>query len=719
MNRKIFTSLIILLALLCMNMGVKADDDSELWLRYKPLPETLKNEYSVAFESMVATESGEVFGAAVTELDIAFEGLTGTKLPRVTRLANRALIIGTAGNRLVRQLVPKGDLENCGSEGFIIRSIESRGSRYTVIAGKTQAGVLYGAFTLIRLMQSGESVSNLNINETPAYELRLLNHWDNLNGTVERGYAGHSIWWEMPGDDEKLKELYTTYARANASVGINGASVNNVNASPQVLTPEYISRFAKFAGYLRPYNMKIYMSINFSSPRIIGGLPTSDPLDPAVKQWWKDKVQEIYSEIPDFGGFLVKANSEGQPGPQDYGRTHADGANMLAEALEPYNGVVMWRAFVYEPTGDDRAKQAFTEFMPFDGKFHRNVIVQVKNGPVDFQPREPFSPLFGAMQKTSLMIEFQITQEYLGFSNHLAYLAPMQKEVLDADTYARGNGSTVAKATDGTLFSFHRTAIAGVANIGRDINWTGHHFGQANWYAYGRLAWNHQLSSDAIGKEWLKITFSHDNDFVKKSLDIMMRSREAVVSYMTPLGLHHLMGWDHHHGPEPWTNIPRARADWLPRYYHNASQDGIGFNRSSTGSNATAQYFSPLREKFDSPETCPENMILWFHHLPWDYKMKSGRTLWDELSYEYTHGVNEARDFQRLWDSLEGKIDEERFKHVQYKLKVQAREALWWRDACLLYFQTYSQRPIPLELERPVHDLEELKKVKFDMKHHN
>jgi alpha-glucuronidase len=711
--------LITLSFILLIFDALKAEDGSSLWLRYKPLPETLQNDYKSVFQSLVISEKGEVYNAAANEFEMAFGGLTGGKLPKVSRIGNGALILGTASNRLVRQLVSKADIESCGNEGFIIRTGENRGSRYTMIAAKTEAGVLYGAFTLIRFMQAGEPVTQLNISEKPKYELRLLNHWDNLNGTVERGYAGHSIWWEMPGDDETLKELYTTYARANASIGINGTSINNVNASPQVLTPEYISRFANFAGYLRPYNMKIYMSINFSSPRIIGGLPTSDPLDPAVKQWWKDKVQEIYREIPDFGGFLVKANSEGQPGPQDYGRTHADGANMLAEALEPYNGVVMWRAFVYEPTGDDRAKQAYSEFMPFDGKFHRNVIVQVKNGPVDFQPREPFSPLFGAMQKSSVMIEFQITQEYLGFSNHLAYLAPMQEEVFDADTYAKGEGSTVAKATDGTLFPFHRTAIAGVANIGRDVNWTGHHFGQANWYAFGRLAWNHELTSEDIGKEWLKLNFSHDNDFLKNSLDIMMRSREAVVSYMTPFGLHHLMGWDHHHGPEPWTDIPRARPDWLPRYYHKASTDGIGFNRSSTGSNATTQYFSPLREKFDAPQTSPENMILWFHHLPWDYKMISGRTLWDELSHEYTRGVNEARDFQRIWDSLEGKIDDERFKHIQYKLKVQAREALWWRDACLLYFQTYSQRPIPLELERPVHDLEELKKIKFDMKHHN
>lgn len=719
MLKKIFTNSVLTLLLFSLVQSLKAEDGSALWMRYQPLSQALKTEYQNTFRGLIVTETGEVFQAATKELDMASEGLTGAKLTRTSNVANGTLIIGTAGNRLVRQLVPKADLENCGAEGYLIRSGETRGLRYTVVAAKTGAGALYGTFALIRLMQTGEPVTGLNISEQPKYELRLLNHWDNLNGTVERGYAGHSIWWEMPGDDETLREFYTTYARANASVGINGASINNVNASPQVLTPEYISRFAKFAGYLRPYNMKIYMSINFSSPRIIGGLPTSDPFDPEVKQWWKDKVKEIYSVIPDFGGFLVKANSEGQPGPQDYGRTHADGANMLAEALEPYNGVVMWRAFVYEPTGDDRAKQAYTEFMPFDGKFHHNVIVQVKNGPVDFQPREPFSPLFGAMQKSSLMIEFQITQEYLGFSNHLAYLATVQKEVFDADTYAKGKGSTVAKATDGTLFPFHRTAIAGVANIGRDVNWTGHHFGQANWYAYGRLAWNHELSPEAIGEEWLKMTFSHDKDFVKNSLNIMMRSREAVVSYMTPLGLHHLMGWDHHHGPEPWTDIPRARPDWLPRYYHKASADGIGFNRSSTGSNATAQYFPPLRDKFDSPQTCPENLLLWFHHLPWDHKMKSGRTMWDELCFEYTRGVNEVRDFQHLWDSLEGKIDEERFNHIQYKLKVQAREALWWRDACLLYFQTYSQRPIPLELERPVHDLEELKQIKFDMKHHN
>ncbi len=470
---------------------------------------------------------------------------------------------------------------------------------------------------------------------------------------------------------------------------------------------------------MRPYNIKVYLSVNFSSPAVIGGLEDSDPLRDEVREWWKDKVEEIYEEIPDFGGFLVKANSEGQPGPQDYGRTHADGANMLAEALEPYNGIVMWRAFVYAPSGDDRAKQAYTEFVPLDGKFHENVIVQVKNGPVDFQPREPFSPVFGAMEETSLMIEFQITQEYLGFSNHLAYLPTMQKETFESDTYVKGPGSTVAKATDGSLFNQKHTAIAGVANIGRDTNWTGHHFAQANWYAYGRLAWDHTLRADEIGQEWLKMTFSNDSAFIDPTLNIMMRSREAVVNYMTPLGLHHLMGWSHHHGPEPWTEIEGARPDWLPKYYHNASESGIGFDRSESGSNAVEQYEEPLASMYNNPKTCPENLILWFHHLPWDYTMSSGLSLWDELCYHYYDGVEEVRLMQKKWDRMQGMIDEERFEHVRHKLKIQSREAEWWRDACLLYFQTFSKMPIPAELERPVHDLDELKKIKFDMTHHN
>ena len=705
--------------LLTFTLPASGEDGSRLWLRYDLLEEPLRSHYVETIRSLVAIEDGETMEAAIAEIRNAMAGLTGHWLETAIQPMAGSLVIGTGNNSLICRLVSKEELVQCGKEGFLIRSLHYQGQPMTIIAGNSPAGVLYGTFRLIALMQSGTPLKDLSIRQHPRYEFRLLNHWDNLDGTVERGYAGRSIWWNNEGDEVQLRELYTTYARANASVGINGASINNVNASPQVLTAEYIDRFARFAGYLRPYNMKIYMSVNFSSPKIIGGLDSSDPLDPAVRQWWKEKVKEIYTKIPNFGGFLVKANSEGQPGPQDFGRTHADGANILAEALEPYNGIVMWRAFVYQPEGDDRAKQAYHEFMPLDGQFHPNVIVQVKNGPVDFQPREPFSPLFGAMQKTPLMVEFQITQEYLGFSSHLVYLAPLQKEVLDADTHALGVGSTVARSTDGSLFPSRHTAIAGVANIGRDTNWTGHHFAQANWYAYGRLAWDPDLRADDIADEWMKMTFTRDERFVKKAGDIMMRSREAAVNYMTPLGLHHLMGWDHHYGPEPWTWFDGARPDWLPSYYHKADTAGIGFDRSPRGSNATEQYFSPLREQYGDPASCPDELLLWFHHLPWDYPMSSGRTLWNELAYRYTDGMHEAREFQKIWDQLEGTIDDRRFQDVQYKLKVQAKEAQWWRDACLLYFQTYSRRPIPAELERPVHDLQELKKLKFDLKHHN
>ena len=705
--------------LLIFTLPATGEDGSRLWLRYDLLEEPLRSHYAETIQSLVAGEEGETMQAALSEIRLAMKGLTGKQPETIPQLTAGSLVIGTAGNPLVRRMVSKEELAGCGDEGFLIRSLRYRGQPMTLIAANTPAGLLYGTFRLIALMQSGSPLRDLDLQESPRYEFRLLNHWDNLDGTVERGYAGRSIWWNHEGDEEKLRKLYTTYARANASVGINGASINNVNASPQALTPEYIDRFARFAAYLRPYNMKIYMSVNFSSPKIIGGLATSDPFDPMVRQWWKDKVKEIYAKIPDFGGFLVKANSEGQPGPQDFGRTHADGANMLAEALEPYNGIVMWRAFVYQPEGDDRAKQAYNEFMPLDGKFHPNVIVQVKNGPVDFQPREPFSPLFGAMQKTPLMVEFQITQEYLGFSSHLVYLAPLQKEVLSADTYALGPGSSVARSTDGTLFPLRHTAIAGVANIGRDTNWTGHHFAQANWYAYGRLAWDPDLPSGDIAAEWMKMTFTRNELFVRKAGELMMRSREAAVNYMTPLGLHHLMGWDHHYGPEPWTWFEGARPDWLPSYYHKADTAGIGFDRSPRGSNAVEQYFSPLREQYSNPGSCPDELLLWFHHLPWDYPMRSGRTLWNELAYRYTDGMLEAREFQKIWDTLEGTIDTHRFNEIQYKLKVQAREAQWWRDACLLYFQTFSRRPIPAELERPVHDLQELQKQKFDLKHHN
>ena len=543
------------------------------------------------------------------------------------------------------------------------------------------------------MQETGQNVVEAQTTENPAYNLRILNHWDNMDRTVERGYAGQSLWnWEeLPNT---LSDRYKEYARANASIGINGTVLNNVNASPKILSAEYLQKVKALADIFRPYGLRVYLSVNFASPMALDSLSTADPLDKEVIRWWKNKVKEIYRIIPDFGGFLVKANSEGQPGPCDFGRTHAEGANMLADALKPYKGIVMWRAFVYSPSDADRAKQAYLEFEPLDGQFRNNVIVQVKNGPIDFQPREPYSPLFGAMQHTPLMAEFQVTQEYLGHSNHLAYLAPMWKEFFEF----------VAPAS--------LKAVAGVANIGTDANWCGHTFAQANWYAFGRLAWQPSLSSGNIADEWLKQTFgSQPSDISAQLKKMMLDSHEAVVNYMMPLGLHHIFAWGHHYGPEPWCSIPGARPDWLPSYYHRADKQGIGFDRSSKGSNAVAQYPETLAKQYDKIDTCPEEYLLWFHHVPWSHRMKSGRSLWDELCHHYDNGVRQVRDFQKIWDAAEKYIDAERFHEVQSKLKIQARDAVWWKDACLLYFQEFSGMPIPYEIERPIHELKDLQKV--------
>ena len=558
------------------------------------------------------------------------------------------------------------------------------------VISPTGTGLLYAAYHLLRLQESGQAIASTT--ENPAYTLRILNHWDNTDRTIERGYAGESLWdWEkLP---HTLSQSYKDYARANASIGINGTVLNNVNASPGILSAEYLNKVKALADVFRPYGIRVYLSVNFASPMVLDSLPTADPLDKRVIRWWKKKAGEIYGLIPDFGGFLVKANSEGQPGPCDFGRTHADGANMLADALRPHKGIVMWRAFVYSPSDADRAKQAYLEFKPLDGNFRSNVIVQVKNGPVDFQPREPYSPLFGAMRHTPLMVEFQITQEYLGHSNHLVYLAPMWKEFF------------------GLVPPSTLKAVAGVSNIGSDANWCGHPFAQANWYAFGRLAWNPSLSSEAIADEWLRQTFSKEKEFVEPIGRLMLRSHEAAVDYMMPLGLHHIFAWGHHYGPEPWCDVPGARPDWMPSYYHRAGANGIGFDRSRTGSHATAQYPDSLCRLYDDPSTCPEQYLLWFHHLPWNHRMKSGRTLWDELCHRYDSGVQQVREFQKTWDRVESLIDAERFRDVQSRLKTQLRDAVWWKDACLLYFQEFSKLPIPYGIERPIHELEELKKI--------
>lgn len=568
---------------------------------------------------------------------------------------------------------------NLGAEGFDIKINSNKG--YTITA-ETPAGALYGTYELMRGMRLYNPKA---MTSKPAFQVRILNHWDNPDGSVERGYAGRSIWFK----DGKInfRSDIETYARANASVGINATVIDNVNADPKILSTEMLQGVKTVADRLRPYNIKVYLAVNFSSPAAIGGLKTSDPLDKDVIDWWKKKVDEIYTLIPNFGGFLVKANSEGLPGPMDFGRTHADGANMLAKALKPHGGIVMWRAFVYNPQGGDRAKQAYYEFMPLDGKFDDNVIIQIKNGPVDFQPREPFSPLFGAMKKTQTMAELQITQEYLGYSDHLCYLATMWKEFMDYPTFHDG------KSVINTTLNQKLTAFSAVANTGTMKNWCGYVMAQSNWYAFGRLAWNPSLTAREIADEWIRLTITNDDAAVNTIAEIMMKSREAIVEYMTPLGLHHLMGWSDHWGPEPWCDIPGAREDWMPRYYHKAADDGLGFNRSSTGSNAVEQYQEPLRSMFDNPKLCPKEFLLWFHHLPWDYTFEDGSTLWEMLFRSYSLGVVRVDLFRASWKSLKGKIPESIYTEVAEKLEVQYDEAQWWRDGCVQYFQTFSKMP--------------------------
>ncbi len=534
------------------------------------------------------------------------------------------------------------------------------------IKAKNELGLLYGAYAILR----GEKGAS-----KPYWHLRILNHWDNLDGTIERGYAGRSIFWDLDGDKPKPFDaaLIRAYARANASIGINGTVLNNVNASPRVLSAPYINKVKEIADILRPYGIRVYLSVNFASPMALGKLKTADPLNPRVKAWWKAKAREIYKLIPDFGGFLVKANSEGQPGPFDYNRTHADGANMLADALQPFGGIVMWRSFVYgaKHKGEDRVKQAVSEFRELDGKFRPNVILQSKNGPLDFQPREPYAPIFDNMKQTQQMAELQITQEYLGQSRHLVYLAPMWREFF------------------GFVSPERLVGIAGVANIGLDRNWCGHHFSQANWYAFGRLAWNPFLKSEEIAQEWLTQTFAKP---CPQLLSMMLRSREACVDYMMPLGLHHIFKFDHHYGPEPDGFIASYPIEWCPVYYHKADTKGIGFDRTHTGSDATSQYREPFCSLYDDLNTCPERYLLWFHHVPWNYRMKDGNTLWEDLQMHYNRGVSEVEDFCRIWQQVKPEIDEQRWQEVDKRLQHQLENAREWRKVCLDYFRTFAEK---------------------------
>ena len=710
-------SLTFLITFILLNISsLNADDGYKLWLRYNLVKDSSKlDQYRQLIKGWIIEGESSTIKAAKEELEMGLRELMSSIafLPNPKgEIINGILIAATyKSSSLLKKLGLKNKLKNISSEGYLILSEKIDGKRVTIITANEDIGVLYGVFHFLRLLQTNSDISNLNIESSPKIKLRLLNHWDNLDRTSERNYAGFSIWdwYRLP---DYISPQYIDYARANASIGINGAALNNVNANATILTHRYLLKVKALADVFRPYGIRVYLSARFSAPIEIGGLKTADPLDLEVQQWWKDKVKEIYSLIPDFGGFLVKANSEGQPGPQNYGRTHADGTNMLADALKPFGGVVMWRAFVYATIPEDRIKQAYNEFTPLDGKFRDNVLIQAKNGPLDFQPREPFHPLFGGMPNTNMMMEFQITMEYLGQGTQLVYLAPMWKECLESDTYEKGEGSTVAKVIDGSLENHSLTGIAGVSNIGTDRNWTGHLFGQANWYAFGRLAWNHELTSEQITDEWIRMTFSNDVSIINPIKEIMMQSRENIVNYMTPLGLAHQMGWDHHYGPAPWDSH-RGRPEWTPVYYNRADSTGIGFDRTGTGSDAVNQYHKPVADEFASLKTCPDKFLLWFHHVNWNYKMRSGRTLWNELCYHYYEGVDSARSIQKTWNTLKGKIDEEEFNHVRMLLKIQVNEAVWWRNACVLYFQTFSKQLIPAGYEKPDKTLEYYQSLYF------
>ncbi len=671
-----------------------AEDGYRLWLRYAPPGEAATEEYRRTIRQIVVQGKSSTAQAIRNELTTAFSNILGEPITSAQEKFGRgALIVGTPANSpAIQGLRWQSDLDKLGPEGYVIRNAVVAGNPVLAVASQGEIGALYGAFHVLRLMQVGASLERLQISERPRVQLRMLNHWDNMDGSIERGYAGRSLWqWDtLPAT---IDQRYVDYARANASIGINGAVPNSVNADARVLSAEYLPKVAALANVWRPYGVRMYLSANFAAPVRLGGLKTADPLDQGVAQWWKAKAAEIYALIPDFGGFIVKANSEGQPGPKDYGRNHAQGANVLADALADRGGNVIWRAFIYDEDVDpDRAKRAYIEFTRLDGQFRPNVLVQIKNGAIDFQPREPFHPLFGALQQTSTLAEIQATQEYLGQAKHLVYLGTMWQEFLESDTYAKGKGSTVAKVIAGEVQPQRMTGIASVVNPGLDRNWCGHHFSQSNWYASGRLAWNPELSADQIAEEWIRLTFTNDASAVKTLLGMMMDSREAFVNYTMPLGLHHLIGGDHY-APMPW-NAKSQRPDWTATYYHQAAADGVGFDRTMNGNKAVGQYFPPVRDRFDNPATCPEEFLLWFHRCAWTYRTKSGKSLWPALCEKYYHGVRQAEAMQATWQSLAAHIDPQRHREVADRLVIQVRDATTWRDQILKYFQGFSGLPI-------------------------
>lgn len=674
----------VLIATALLAVPSQAEDGYDLWLRHAPLDGPAASElrrFAPVIAPIPQDKQSPTLKAAIDELERGLAALQADGGPEAA--PNPARIVLECGTDM-----------GTGQSGFRLTPQLNAPQPTFRIGAQDHLGCLYGSYALLRELAARRRLGDISLADAPAMPLRLLNHWDNPDGHVERGYAGRSIfdWWNLPG---RLDQRMNDYARANASVGINGAVVNNVNARAFMLEPRYIAKLKRLADAWRPYGIRVYLSARFSAPRDIGGLDTADPLDPAVRQWWQAKTDEIYAAIPDFGGFLVKANSEGQPGPQDYGRNHADGANMMAAAVGD-RGKVIWRAFVYAAENDtDRAKQAYDEFKPLDGQFADNVIVQVKNGPIDFQPREPFHPLFGAMPNTRLMLELQVTKEYLGFASHLAYLAPLWEEVLDADT---GAGNSVADVVT-------PVGMAGVANTGSDRNWSGSVFDQANWYAFGRLAWNPTLSSDAIAREWTAQTLSREPAALEPIVGMMLESREAIVQYMTPLGLAHLMGTGHHYGPAPWV-CDLERPEWNPCYYHRADRDGIGFDRTPSGSNALSQYDPAIAAQWSDPATIDPEFLLWFHRVGWDHRMANGRTVWQELVAEYDRGVEKVDGFAATCAALEPGIDPERFRAISERLAIQQTEARWWRDASIAYWQSVNGLSLPEGAAKPAFSLE-------------
>lgn len=715
MHRSFFCKCVIFLGFwfgLAMS-AAQAEDGYDMWLRYTPVADSgLLKAYQKQLNQLVVEGDSPTLHAAKDELQRGLSGLLAKPIALSTgKLAQHALVIGTPENSpLIASLNLTQRLAALDDEGYLLEQTRINKRDVFIIAANTDIGVLYGSFHFLRLIQTQQSLTKVSITSAPKLQHRVVNHWDNVNRLVERGYAGLSLWdWGTLPDYKSPR--YTDYARINASLGINGTVINNVNADPRLLSDQFLKKIAALADVFRPYGIKVYLSINYNSPRAFGDLDIADPLDPRVAKWWQERTKKVYEYIPDFGGYLVKANSEGQPGPQDYGRNHADGANMLAAALKPYGGVVFWRAFVYHPDIGDRFRGSYDEFKPLDGKFADNVILQVKNGPIDFQPREPYSSLFSAMEKTHMMMEFQVTQEYFGFATHLAYQGPLFEESLRTETWAKGEGSTIGNILEGKVFvggkenNAKHTGMAAVINPGTDRNWTGHPFVQSSWYAFGRMAWDHNISAETAAEEWLRMTFSNNEKFIAPVKQMMLLSREAGVNYRSPLGLTHLYSQGDHYGPAPWTDN-LERADWTAIYYHRASKDGIGFDRTKTGSNAIAQYPAPLMKQYGDINAVPEELLLWFHHVSWDHKMKSGRNLWEELVHKYYEGVEQVRSMQRAWEQQRDYVDAERFAQIKALLQVQERDAVRWRDSCVLYFQTFSGKAIPAGYEKPEHDLE-------------